>query len=240
MSKTYCLRFDTGNAAFVDYGGRNIEIASVIRRVVQGIEARSHLDDIKAWDTNGNTIGSFSEVTSVEKAADGEVVLVIDTGNAAFDDAPEGEVVRILRAAASRIEVGDWPAGLLDINGNRVGNLVDNYVEPPVEVPDDVARKSLQELRLRPHPASALVGTPEALGALATEMELETFGQTWTAAYIERDPDGGVESAFVTADPDPAVSFKSFVQIARNGLTEDWAEQHEAVLNGDPPPPGYR
>ena len=240
MSTTYCLRFDTGNAAFEDYGGRNIEIASVIRRVVQKVEGQGGLEPFKVWDSNGNSIGSFSQIESVQNASEGEVVLTIDTGNAAFGDDPAAEVVRILRKAAGRIEVGDWPAGLLDINGNLVGNLVDNYVEPPVMVPDDVARKSLQELRLRPHPDSVFVSTPEALSGLAAEMGMETFGQTWRAAYIERDADGGVESAFVLADPDAALSHKSFVQIARNGMTEDWAEQHEALLNGEPPPPGYR
>lgn len=48
--------------------------------------------------------------------------IVIDMGNAAFSDAPEWEVARILRDYADRIEGGrDMNAFMMDVNGNRVG-----------------------------------------------------------------------------------------------------------------------
>lgn len=52
--------------------------------------------------------------------------LQIETGNAAFDDAPASEIARILRDLAGRIECdGIPPKGdcwhLRDVNGNRVG-----------------------------------------------------------------------------------------------------------------------
>ena len=52
--------------------------------------------------------------------------LEIETGNAAFDDAPASEIARILRRLADRLEnVGAPECGdeftLHDYNGNRVG-----------------------------------------------------------------------------------------------------------------------
>lgn len=53
--------------------------------------------------------------------------LEIDTGNAAFDNDGEGdchgEVARILRDLADKIEGGHGHGNLHDINGNRVGNF---------------------------------------------------------------------------------------------------------------------
>lgn len=55
------------------------------------------------------------------------ITIKFETGNAAFDDSPTGEIARILRSMADRIE----EAGLLpaprDINGNVVGSVT---VEP--------------------------------------------------------------------------------------------------------------
>ncbi|WP_372395284.1 hypothetical protein ABMY26_06660 (plasmid) [Azospirillum sp. HJ39] len=49
--------------------------------------------------------------------------MTIDTGNAAFGDAPEYEVARILRAIADKVE-GGWLEGkAIDINGNTVGEF---------------------------------------------------------------------------------------------------------------------
>ncbi len=50
--------------------------------------------------------------------------LEIEMDNAAFDDGNGGnsEAARILREAADRIESGNDNTGLLDSNGNRVGN----------------------------------------------------------------------------------------------------------------------
>jgi hypothetical protein len=49
--------------------------------------------------------------------------LFIETGNAAFEDAPATELARILRKLASRIEEGtiDDYVPLFDYNGNKVG-----------------------------------------------------------------------------------------------------------------------
>lgn len=134
MSTIYMLRFDTGNAAFEDYG-RDAEVAAVIRRAMERIQRDGLDDDFKVYDTNGNAVGRFSEVDDAKQSADtGEVLLTIETGNAAFEDdpaGPAGEVARILWHAAQRIEQGDWPAGLLDINGNRVGAVDDNALSTP-------------------------------------------------------------------------------------------------------------
>ena len=50
--------------------------------------------------------------------------LEIDTENAAFEgDNLRGELVRILRAVARRIELHDDRGNVNDINGNRVGSF---------------------------------------------------------------------------------------------------------------------
>lgn len=49
--------------------------------------------------------------------------LTIKTDNAAFTDDPDAEVARILRAAADRVENGEMPGALRDINGNTVGRF---------------------------------------------------------------------------------------------------------------------
>ncbi|USN14482.1 hypothetical protein PAPPERLAPAPP_01130 [Brevundimonas phage vB_BpoS-Papperlapapp] len=50
--------------------------------------------------------------------------LEIDTGNAAFDDdAKPGELARILRDLADKIENGADMGAVRDVNGNRVGRF---------------------------------------------------------------------------------------------------------------------
>lgn len=50
--------------------------------------------------------------------------VIIETGNAAFDDGNRGnEVARILRAAADKVERGLDSIALRDYNGNVVGRL---------------------------------------------------------------------------------------------------------------------
>lgn len=50
--------------------------------------------------------------------------LTIETDNAAFeDDNLLAETARILRVAADKIERGNHPANLLDVNGNKVGSF---------------------------------------------------------------------------------------------------------------------
>ena len=49
--------------------------------------------------------------------------LSFDTVNAAFVEAPQQEVARILRRVASEVEWGmDGYNAILDVNGNTVGN----------------------------------------------------------------------------------------------------------------------
>ena len=49
--------------------------------------------------------------------------LNIKTDNAAFsDDAFEAEIARILRRVADRVERGEQSGGILDVNGNGVGD----------------------------------------------------------------------------------------------------------------------
>lgn len=51
------------------------------------------------------------------------VTITLETGNAAFEDAPATEIARILRDLADLIEsgMGTDETPLRDINGNRVG-----------------------------------------------------------------------------------------------------------------------
>ena len=53
----------------------------------------------------------------------GMFYLNIETDNAAFsDDAFEAEIARILRRVADRVERGEQSGGILDVNGNGVGD----------------------------------------------------------------------------------------------------------------------
>lgn len=47
--------------------------------------------------------------------------LNIVTDNAAFEDL-EAEIARILRRVAARVEQGEQSGGVMDANGNRVGD----------------------------------------------------------------------------------------------------------------------
>lgn len=53
--------------------------------------------------------------------------LEIECNNAAFEDAPDDEIARILRSCARRLEIGfEGVSGrnaLFDANGNRVGTF---------------------------------------------------------------------------------------------------------------------
>lgn len=57
------------------------------------------------------------------------ITIIIETDNAAFGDSPTGEIARILRAMADRIEVAGVPPVPKDSNGNVVGSVT---VEPLV------------------------------------------------------------------------------------------------------------
>ena len=51
------------------------------------------------------------------------ITIVIETGNAAFNDAPASELANVLRAMADRIEVAGLPPVPKDSNGNVVGSV---------------------------------------------------------------------------------------------------------------------
>lgn len=52
-----------------------------------------------------------------------EIIISIETVNAAFEEEPEREIARILRELASKLENGQHPESLRDINGNKVGKV---------------------------------------------------------------------------------------------------------------------
>jgi len=54
-----------------------------------------------------------------------KIIITINTDNAAFAD--EDEAPRILKELSKRMEIGDFPTMLRDINGNCVGSV--EYVE---------------------------------------------------------------------------------------------------------------
>jgi predicted deacylase len=60
--------------------------------------------------------------------------LHFETGNAAFEDAPETEIARILRAVADRIDAGEHLAKIHDVNGNRIGEF---FFDAPLQCDDD-------------------------------------------------------------------------------------------------------
>ena len=51
------------------------------------------------------------------------ITIVIETGNAAFDDAPASELANVLRAMADRMEVAGILPAPKDSNGNVVGSV---------------------------------------------------------------------------------------------------------------------
>lgn len=50
-----------------------------------------------------------------------EMQLEIKSGNEAFSDSPQGEIARLLRHTANKIESGVEEGKLMDVNGNKVG-----------------------------------------------------------------------------------------------------------------------
>lgn len=52
-----------------------------------------------------------------------QMIITINTGNAAFDDEPATECARILREMADRLESTGIPPVPRDINGNKCGSV---------------------------------------------------------------------------------------------------------------------
>lgn len=57
------------------------------------------------------------------------ITITIDTGNQAFDDTPGIEVARMLRELATKLEAGNVPETLKDINGNTCGIVTADFLE---------------------------------------------------------------------------------------------------------------
>lgn len=51
------------------------------------------------------------------------ITIVVNTANAAFEDAPASEVARILRTIADRMESHGIPPCPRDANGNKCGSV---------------------------------------------------------------------------------------------------------------------
>ena len=51
------------------------------------------------------------------------ITIVIETGNAAFAEAPASELANVLRTMADRIEAAGLPPAPKDSNGNVVGSV---------------------------------------------------------------------------------------------------------------------
>lgn len=237
MSTTYALRFDTGNDAFQE-GARDSQSAWVIREAAARI-AREGVDSgFKLFDLNGNSIGTFSETTPPATPDRGEVLVLVDTGDDAFKPDPTHELVRILRESADRIARGDWPAGLVDINGNKVGSIADNVIEPEIELPDDVVKLTLKDIFSKADGVEFYVEA-ERREALARELDLGTFAESWRMVGVVMDEDGDPSDVWVSLEANPSEG-KAFMQVMRNGMVEDWAEDFEAELNGAPAPRRYR
>ena len=121
---------DTGNAAFADVG-RNEEVARLIDMAAEKIYEQPpgmFRVGFALSDINGNRVGQVvvSEIRPEELISEGGVRLSIETGNAAFEDEPAGEVARIMRLAAESVRDGIDSFVLRDSNGNVVGNYTYN------------------------------------------------------------------------------------------------------------------
>lgn len=63
-----------------------------------------------------------------------ELRIAFDTGNAAFDDGNgPAESARILRKIAGRLEAGHESGGIMDSNGNRIGEWSAEFADESEE-----------------------------------------------------------------------------------------------------------
>jgi hypothetical protein len=139
---TLHLTISSANAAFE---GEELgpEVARICRDLADKLEGLDDLSgvDLSVRDVNGNRVGTCRTVedgADVEPAEAPYVRLSMETGNAAFADAPGAEVARILRSTAERVEGGELELVLRDINGNRVGAVESDRDDGPgvAEGPD--------------------------------------------------------------------------------------------------------
>lgn len=136
------LRIDqTGNAAFVDGGGREHEIARILDDAAQKVKlakeaGRPDPDGIMLFDLNGNKVGRITVVdmkpTSTQEP--GTVRLVLDNTGESLTGSDEGweRTGRLLRLAAANISEGvsDFTLTLLDENGSSTDYGTVVYAAP--------------------------------------------------------------------------------------------------------------
>lgn len=117
---------ETDNAAFRDIG-REAEVARIMKDAAGQIGGMLSINDLKVplRDINGNKVGeaAFVRGEPMDEIEQGAVRLTIELGNQAFEDDACGEVSRIIRAAAAKIENGERSFPVHDVNGNKVGGL---------------------------------------------------------------------------------------------------------------------
>lgn len=175
------LTIELGNAAFED-GNRDWEVARIVREVADKVEdgGPGLRDSIKAYDVNGNGVGSFKEVPIATNPDESSFVMlhIGELGNAAFEDAgPAFEVARIFREAADRIENGDLDFVLRDVNGNRVGHVSATVAEPEDELD---AEADDDDSGVKPYTKTPIYG----------DKVVDRYGNEWTVGAV-----GGVETS---------------------------------------------
>ncbi len=135
------LRIDeTGNAAFVDGGGREHEIARILKDAAHKVKRQADPDGTPLFDLNGNKVGSIAVVDAKPEGTPvpGTLRVVLDNAGGALTGDPNGGelVARLLRLAAANIEEGATAFALAinDGNGNRTeyGTVV--YAAPESEL----------------------------------------------------------------------------------------------------------
>lgn len=125
-----------GNAAFVDTG-RHEEISRIIADAAQRLDESppgTLLGRHALFDINGNRVGGWAvqELALDDNISDGGVSLFFKADGAAFQDDPAGEISRMLREAAEKVNAGKDHFKILDRNGNWVGNY--SYQAPALEI----------------------------------------------------------------------------------------------------------
>lgn len=142
------LAFRIDNAAFAD--DKNFEVARILDRA--GKDFADYAEDFSLSDLNGNRVGAASLTGDVPTPPGRAIVVEMATDNAAFADTYAGEEVgRILREAAQKVRDGafDGEMYLRDINGNKVGKLVENEL-PQLEEKVTYTRRSSNDSSLEP------------------------------------------------------------------------------------------
>lgn len=143
---------ETGNAAFVDGGGREHEIARILDDAAQKVRLAKEAgypdpDGIKLFDLNGNKVGHIAVIgmkpVDMNPSGDpppGTVRLVLDNTGEALTSTPEGvdRMVRLLRLAATGIREGasGFPL-MLDENGRRKEYGEVAYAAPESKLQND-------------------------------------------------------------------------------------------------------